>query len=64
MSHIRSQAACVGKLSYVSRQEAAHDLRNKRPAGNIKPYRCTLCGQWHVGHKLKKKDVGPKKERP
>jgi len=59
LSHIRSQAACEGKLAYVSRQEAAHDLRNKRPPGNMRPYRCKLCGLWHVGHKLEKKDVKP-----
>lgn len=38
---------CAGKHRYDSHGQAARVLRKGLP--DVHPYRCTLCGGWHVG---------------
>lgn len=58
VSHIKSAQACAGKVPYSSRREAAHELRNQKRAGSLKPYPCRECGKWHIGHQVSKSQYG------
>jgi hypothetical protein len=56
MAVLRSFAAdseCTGKRQYRQKDRAKRDARLARngPAGNVRPYRCSHCGWWHLGHK-------------
>lgn len=45
---------CAGKQAFLSAQlarEVATRRRVKREAYD--PYRCDLCGRWHIGHSKK-----------
>lgn len=48
----RTVSCSSGKFSYVSRAVAKEWARKAR-VGTMRPYRCTECGLWHVGHKPK-----------
>ena len=49
-------AACVGKTKWqteYSAQRAITRLRRDNPAeisSTVRPYRCSRCKRWHVGH--------------
>jgi ribosomal protein L32 len=59
VSHIKSGSACAGKVPYVSRREAQHILRaqNKSRSGQVSVYKCGVCGQYHIGHRISKREV-------
>lgn len=45
---------CEGKLVYVNAAEAHRALgriqkRTRRGRADVKPYRCSDCGGWHLG---------------
>ena len=43
-------ATCT-KVPYASRREAITSAPNEHG----KPYRCSVCGAWHMGHAMPKK---------
>lgn len=45
-------AICYGKQTFHTAAAARHciDRRKRRLTGQVKPYRCTECGKWHIGH--------------
>lgn len=48
------------KISYVTRKHAAASLNRMRRKNHVgvafgKPYRCPVCGGWHLGNKITKK---------
>lgn len=50
---------CMGKTAYASPQLAwrtIHNVENRRTSkkrkGAFKPYKCRVCGMWHIGHTL------------
>ena len=42
------QSSCNGKHQFATHQEAENTL-SRRLAKETKPYRCKLCGKWHIG---------------
>ena len=57
-AEVREIVGCLGKEGYPSRK-ATHDsinaARRKWPKLKFSAYRCSICGQWHVGHERKAK---------
>lgn len=48
-------ATCYGKQTFHT-AAAAHrciNQRKRRLTSHVKPYRCTECGKWHIGHTQK-----------
>ncbi len=50
------------KIPYGSRAEAKSVLKYREDVFG-KPYRCWICGDWHLGHKTAKKSVEGIKRR-
>ena len=51
---IRKQKTCEKKTRYLERakaQEAAQEIEWATSQRDLHPYRCTVCGTWHVGHR-------------
>jgi hypothetical protein len=45
-------STCAGKEAFASRADASRLVDRKRKAHHgfgLAPYRCTVCGSWHVG---------------
>ena len=48
----RVERSCTSKAMFVSRREAANLGRHGRGTdGAMKPYHCSTCGAWHLGHR-------------
>lgn len=46
------ERGCTSKAAFVSRREARSWVRNgRRSDGSLDPYRCRICGLWHLGHR-------------
>ena len=49
-----SSGVCAGKQAFVSAQLARSVASRQRVSGvNYDPYRCDLCGRWHIGRSKK-----------
>ena len=58
------ERACKGKRKYTTEADARHaakDLR-KRVGSKLKPYQCSFCDMWHIGH-LRRIIVNGRKEQ-
>jgi hypothetical protein len=52
------KSGCLGKVPHESREAAMAQIRrmqstnnrDRRAVGSIRPYQCSHCGKWHVGH--------------
>ena len=42
----RARGLCASKAAYVNREQATAMLRRLHYQGN--PYKCAICGEWHV----------------
>lgn len=51
MERVIPISACAGRTGYpgLSAARAAAQSLNKRPGHPVHPYRCYLCGHYHVG---------------
>jgi rubrerythrin len=50
--HASNAYTCPGKVRYLERRHAKAFARRMRKLGGelLRPYQCTACGQWHLGH--------------
>lgn len=44
---------CDGKAAYVN-PSLAHAVASRKSYENKEVYRCITCGQWHLGHPMRK----------
>lgn len=50
------ERACESKAVYASRGEARSLIRHgRRNDGGMKPYRCSFCAMWHIGHRRRRR---------
>lgn len=42
-------AGCAGKEGYPNKGVANLVLKKVGKGGNVKPYKCRFCGEWHIG---------------
>ena len=48
----RIERSCTSKVAYAARREAASYARHGRHQdGSLRPYHCTYCDGWHLGHR-------------
>jgi hypothetical protein len=48
---VQSSGCRSGKRAHLSRRSAkAHALELRKSGQHLRPYECTECGYWHVGH--------------
>lgn len=45
----RVVSCCVGKHAFPNRQ-MANQVAKRAKNGGANPYKCEVCGAWHVGH--------------
>lgn len=47
---------CRNKIGYATRAEANADLReakrHAKASGDTRAYRCSRCGEWHLGRRV------------
>ncbi len=54
----RFEAECAHKRAYRTRKDAKRSLRHGLTLYGgpmLRPYRCTWCRRWHIGHSNKAK---------
>jgi hypothetical protein len=55
---------CVGKIRHASADAAHAANRHTRGRfGVMRPYHCTFCGGWHVGHFFDRATITNNKDR-
>ena len=50
------ERACTSKVAFLSRRDALSRCRHGRMGySGLKPYRCDWCGDWHLGHRRRRR---------
>lgn len=50
MSEWAKNRGCTSKVSYSTKKLAKSAVRSLGRGTSVRPYACTFCGLWHVGH--------------
>ena len=58
------QRVCKRKIPFATRREAALAAQSMQRRGKdpVEPYRCQFCEQWHLGHRLSRKEKRARKQ--